>query len=643
MRRSLSSSLWVFLALTFLAGVMTYPLLLLLPGGLNDFGDPLLNAWILAWDLHAIRTDLAHLFDANIFHPYPLTLAYSEHLLPQSLMAAPVLMLGGNPILAHNLLLFSSFPLAGLGMYLLARRLTGDHWGAVLAALLYAFAPYRMAHLGHLQLLTIQWLPLALLFLHRVVEGGGRWRDLVGFGAFFLLQALSAVYYAYFLTFAVALFLCWTFLPASRPPLWPLAGRLALTTLVAAALLLPFSLPYRAVQRQFGFSRSLEEIGRFSALPESYLAAPSANWIYGGITSRFRRPEGTLFLGVVPLSLAVAALARRRRPEEAEGDTHVEQYSPLEKVADGAIAAYGILAAVKLGLVGGHALRIGSLKVHLPPFVISFLLLAGAMALRRRLNGRTRPLWVSHLLSRLLPWPPAVGFYLSLTLLAVLLSLGPTVRAFGWEAEGVLYKKLYRSLPGFDALRVPARFAFLALTGGAVLAAHGAAGLGRRRWSLGGRVLLLGGLAALILAEAWSVPLRLRPFPPEPPPVYRWLAAQPGDFAVVELPISGPRAPHREAHRLYYSTFHWKRLFNGYSGLFPPDYWANVETLQGFPSQESVALLRRLGVRYVIVHAAGFPADHLARMAARFGHYPALLRAVAEVDGAFVIEVAGES
>jgi hypothetical protein len=68
-----------------------------------------------------------------------------------------------------------------------------------------------------------------------------------------------------------------------------------------------------------------------------------------------------------------------------------------------------------------------------------------------------------------------------------------------------------------------------------------------------------------------------------------------------------------------------------------------VESLQGFPSQESVALLRRLGVRYVIVHAAGFPADHLARMAARFGHYPALLRAVAEVGGAFVIEVAGES
>jgi len=42
----------------------------------GDFGDPLLNAWILAWDASHLGRGL---WNANIFHPHPLALAYSEH------------------------------------------------------------------------------------------------------------------------------------------------------------------------------------------------------------------------------------------------------------------------------------------------------------------------------------------------------------------------------------------------------------------------------------------------------------------------------------------------------------------------------------------------------------------------------------
>ena len=105
-----------------------------------DLGDSLLNMWILAWDseqlLALLRGDLTRLatfFEANIFHPAPLTLAYSELLLPQAIQALPVYAISGNPILIYNLLFLSTFVLCGLGTFLLVRELTGSPMAAFVA------------------------------------------------------------------------------------------------------------------------------------------------------------------------------------------------------------------------------------------------------------------------------------------------------------------------------------------------------------------------------------------------------------------------------------------------------------------------------------------------------------------------------
>src|SRR5688500_1609660 len=74
-----------------------------------DLGDPLLNMWILAWDAEQFRaivqgdfSRVGSFFNANIFHPAPLTLAYSEHLVPQAVQSFPIYLLSGNPILGYN-------------------------------------------------------------------------------------------------------------------------------------------------------------------------------------------------------------------------------------------------------------------------------------------------------------------------------------------------------------------------------------------------------------------------------------------------------------------------------------------------------------------------------------------------------------
>ena len=191
-----------FLAYLLLTIAATWPL----TRGLSrdvpwDLGDPLLVMWILAWDCEQLLrllggdvSRIAGFFDANIFHPAPLTLAYSEHLIAQAVQILPVYALTGNPILAYNILFLSTWVLSGFGMYLLVRELTGSAVAAFVAGLMFAFAPYRVPQSGHLHVLSSQWMPFVLFGLRRYFDSRRR-LPLVGAALALVLQCLSSGYY----------------------------------------------------------------------------------------------------------------------------------------------------------------------------------------------------------------------------------------------------------------------------------------------------------------------------------------------------------------------------------------------------------------------------------------------------------------
>ena len=93
------------------------------------------------------------------------------------------------------------------------------------------------------------------------------------------------------------------------------------------------------------------------------------------------------------------------------------------------------------------------------------------------------------------------------------------------------------------------------------------------------------------------------PWPDGALATYRWLAARPGSFPIIELPI-GP--PDQDAFAMMGSTVHWKRLVNGYSGFSPAGAYTHT-ALVTFPDAESLRLLSDLGVRYAILHLARLP------------------------------------
>lgn len=179
---------------------------------------------------------------------------------------------------------------------------------------------------------------------------------------------------------------------------------------------------------------------------------------------------------------------------------------------------------------------------------------------------------------------------------ALLLSFGPT-------ASGATLFDLFARLPGMSMLRSPARFALLVMLALATLAAYGVAHLVERYGRRG--VALSSLLAATFLTESFVIDFPAgKPMPFHVPSVYRRLPSLPRG-AVLSLPsYRGSPEGFREADYLFYSTVHWYPVANGFGRHEPLPHRENVQAFVQFPAPDAIARLRKLGIRYVVVHTA---------------------------------------
>jgi hypothetical protein len=229
-----------------------------------------------------------------------------------------------------------------------------------------------------------------------------------------------------------------------------------------------------------------------------------------------------------------------------------------------------------------------------PGLVVPGLVLAGAIALRRRGERPSREAWALFVL----------------IVAAALVALGPRIRAFGADLGPGPWALLRDTFPVFQMIRVTSRAGvFLALP----LVMLGALAL--ERLKLRGATLVALGLLAMaetliapIPMPEWSKIIDTRR---EPPPVYRWLAEQPGRDPIVHLPMLDVyglerRPAFHESIYMVYSTLHWNPLVNGYAGIEPRRYVQLRSLLRSFPSAESLDALRAAGTRYIVLHRKGY-------------------------------------
>jgi hypothetical protein len=543
-RRPVLASALVYAALAAVCGRLV--LAHLASVSVHDNGDPLLTAALLQWNAWTLPFTVAW-WQFPIFAPVPDALAFSEHLLGLSVLATPIEWLVRDPLVAANLVTILTYPLCGVTMFLLVRRLTGSGAAAFLAGLAYAFSPYRAAQLPHLQMLTGFWSPLALLGLHEYVDSGRR-RWLALYGVAWLLQSLANGYSLYFLSALIALWVVWFVILPGR---WIQLREITIATLFAAIPLAPTLGTYVAVHARHGFTRSAVEAQAFSADLTSLLCAPQEtavwNWLRVGC-----RPESALFPGLTLIVLVVVAMASLRR--------NVPPTSPSPRAARlfrgfiGLVAVTGAVGAASVALIGPWRVDVAGLRLSAtsPDKPLLILALAGIAAL---VSSRTA---VTAFRQR-----SVAGFYLTAAFAMWVLALGPTVILMDVPRALPGPFRLLFLLPGGGGLRAPARFwimATLCLSVVAGLAARELLARRRPRAALALTALLAIGL----LSDGWST----IPTAPAPPsfPDEAVLRGQ----TVLALPVG-----HFEDFGPQYRAIvgGWRSV-NGYSGYEPKHYEA---------------------------------------------------------------------
>jgi hypothetical protein len=504
------------------AVLFTWPLVPRLGSvGRVNTGDGMFSIWNVAWVAHALSTDPAHLYDANIFYPEHHTLAYSEPNIAAGVIGLAVWVATHNAYATHNFAMFVAFILSPLATYALVLYLLGDRSASMLAAVIFAYSPFILAHVAHIQLLMVWGLPLTMLALHRFVDAPTL-RRAVALGVAMWAQALSCAYYgilAGLIVGAAVLYYSVTRRYWRSARWW---GLVALAAGTAIAITLPFFLPYIELQRQTGFARDLGESVRYSADWRAWLA--SSAWAHRWWLPWLAHWKEVLFPGVIGTAMGVSGAWIGTRPRDGS-----------------------------------------SSRLRLPR--------------------------------------DTAGLYALLAVVIVWASFGP---------KAGLYTVLFKAIPVFSFLHAPSRFAIGAILALAVLSAVTMVRL-RERWPsirwLPGVLIVAAG------AELFTAPLALRPL--AIPPTYRVLAQLPPS-PVVEVPFY---EQHIDAHQhtlyMLFSTAHWRPLVNGYSDYASPSWRAQAHVLRGFPTSESLALLRRLGVRYVVVHTTLYSHQELALVRAR--------------------------
>jgi len=530
----------------------------------GEWWDPLLTMWTLSWDTTTLLHAPSHLWQAQLLYPNNLSLSFSENMLGETIFYAPFFLATHNPVLAYNMTFYITLLLCGVTMYIMARHYTGKQYAAFVAALIYAFAPYRIAQIDHIHILAGEWMPLAFLYLDLSLERG-RWRHWSLFALFYLLQLLSSIYYGIFLSYALLAFVIFRyakpFIIQLRSRKWAylryLAARGVRPIAVFTAMFIFLGIlmaPYLA-SFQSGFSRSLSQTAGYAAFVRDFGFAVPFNWLYGisfynGVLLPYDS-EHYLFLGLTTMTLAALGTVLTLRQKQA------------------ALRPYVWTALVVLLFAFGPVLQYSTPSGA--PFVAAASRFLGTVALP--------------------PNPPNIYMPWSLA---------------------------YFVLPGFAGLRVPARLVGVLLIMLALLAAQSVAwlqtihGVNTKKPALSSLrnialrcLLVLVPLALLLETVPAYIPVTQVPTGNAIPAVYQWLATHGDQQPIVELPMAYANnifSFKEEAWYDYYAIYHSHPIANGWSGYRPPLTEQMATLLLDFPSEGSLAFLKRYHIHYVVLH-----------------------------------------
>jgi hypothetical protein len=483
----------------FLTLILTAPLILYFSSSIYGYpGDHFASLWWDWWQQHAAHYGLKGNFSLLIGAPFGSSTGDIVYPFWNIVLRTLGSLLG--TVTARNLMIFLSFPLSGLFIYLVMVALTGSDAVGLVAGVIFAFSPYHFAQaISHMSLSQVEWLAL-LVFFMVLSRRKHRLRNAFYLAIAFILISITNYYYGFFAVIFVLGYLIFSLV-------WSLAHRqvdykdsptvsnkrrvsyywlmILIAALIATVVILPTIIPLvkKVVSHQTQYSRNFSQLFVYSARLQDYFVPPIFHPVFGKYVSRFLSLrlhnsnffEQTLFLGYTTIVLSLV------------GIFYIVKRAKEEQKFWGYFFLFWAVAAFLLS--ASPWVKIAGVKIFLPSYFI------------------------------------------------------------------------YELAPYF---RVYARFGLHVILSLSILAGFGFFFIYQKISSRFWKVALLSAILLLVVAEFINFPppriTNINQVTKKP--VYKWLKKQPGNFIVTEFPLASRIEP-LNSYYLLGQSFHKKPLFNG--------------------------------------------------------------------------------
>lgn len=308
--------------------IITYPLIFKFSTSIYSLpGDAFSGLWLFWWQkysfINALPANFSHLIGA------PFGADLSSIIIPPTIRYGIFsLSLIFDEVVAYNFLSFLSFLLSAIFTYYLAKNLTNNRPASMIAAIIYAFSPFRLMK-GHGSLglmIAVQWLPLFLLALLKLRNKKNIWNILL-VGVSFALVVLTDYYAGLFAIILAVVFLIvkliFDFIKDKIFDRKFIAASF-IALIVSISIIVPFILTIvkTSISTPKSLARPFQDVILYSARPWNYVLPSIENPFVGKYVKSYiekrnlhqsNSVEQTLFLGYTPLFLAIVALYAWRK------------------------------------------------------------------------------------------------------------------------------------------------------------------------------------------------------------------------------------------------------------------------------------------------------------------------------------------
>ena len=558
-----------------------------------DIYDPTLQAWQMAWSGHILLTDPAQLWNSNAFFPDQYSYVFSDTLFGYF----PAGLIGSGPaatLVRYNVMFLLLHALAVVGAYALVRQLGARRIGAAVAAVAFAYAPWRWGQAGHMHVMSVGGIPLCLAMLARghgfSLARGWRYR-LARPG--WAIAGWCVAAWQISLGFGIGL-----------PLVYALAA-ISVATLVAVAVRV---------------RRARAAAGPAPDQPEQPAPPDGRDQPEGG-----DQPEQPA-QREAPAGATAAGSAPARPPSPGRWPAWLRRLvlaDAIGVVVFGAVGAFMAWPYLKVVALHPEARRtVGDLKIFSP--TLGGLLTAPYQSTPwGDLHESLRAAMPAPAETSLLPGFALIGLAAAGLVLStwrrstrwwlgggVVLTVALALGTHGPLDGDAGYLLLYRYLPGWDGIRTPGRLVIWVTLFLAVLAAGTVSALAERARRLADETN--GGVIRPAVRLALLVPLLLVTLEGTNRLDHPVVPAAPAALRTVTGPVLVlPSDQLTDENVMLWSTAGWPRIVNGGSGFTPKNQAITRQVAMSFPDADSIDYLRGLGVRTVVVlkYDATYPWD----------------------------------